>query len=66
MDDLTHNITFTIFTINGNYHHGEKQHATFTLAGDGSMDHLFEVFKMAIVAAGYSLEAAQKLSEFEI
>lgn len=58
MDDLTHKIEITI---TGNYPHGQKQHATVSVSGDGSIEHMLDTFRAAMVAGGYSTEMAQRL-----
>lgn len=62
MDDLSHTITITV---SGNYPHGEKPHASVTVRGNGDLDHMFEAFKAALVAAGFALETAKKLDEID-
>ncbi len=62
MDELTHSIEITIM---GNYPHGQKQHAKVQMSGDGGLDHMIEAFKAALVAAGFSLEAAASLDRVE-
>jgi len=51
MDELSHTITIII---SGNYPHGQKQHASVTINGDGGIDHMVDVFSAALVAAGFS------------
>jgi hypothetical protein len=58
MDELTHSVTVTV---NGKYPHGEKQHATVTMSGDGSLDHMLSTFRAALLAAGFSADIAAKL-----
>ncbi len=57
--DLTHSITVTV---TGLYQHGVQQHATLTMAGDGSLDHALDTFKAALVAMGFSAALAEKLT----
>lgn len=57
-DDLTHRITITV---HGRYPHGEQEHATVTLAGDGSLDHFVDAFRAALVAGGVSASIAALL-----
>lgn len=59
MDELTHSVTVTV---NGNYPHGQRQHATVTMGGDGGLDHMLDTFRAALVAAGFSTETAATLS----
>ena len=58
MDGLTHTVTVTII---GNYPHGHKMRAEVRISGNGDLDHMFEAFKAALVAAGFSTETAGKL-----
>lgn len=58
MDELTHTVTVTV---NGKYPHGEKQHASVTMSGDGGLDHMLSAFRAALVAAGFSTDTAAKL-----
>lgn len=62
-DDLTHEVTITI---TGNYPHGKKQHAQVVVAGNGDLDHMIEVFKAALIAAGFSMDTAKKLDDLEM
>lgn len=63
MDELTHSVTVTV---NGKYPHGEKQHASVTMSGDGGLEHMISAFRAALVAAGFSTDAAASLGcEFE-
>lgn len=62
MDDLTHTVEIII---TGNYPHGQKQHASVKMRGNGDLDHMTEAFKAALVAAGFSLEVAAKLDGFD-
>lgn len=56
---LTHRVTITV---TGRYAHGrEQEHATVTLAGDGSLDHMLDAYRAALVAAGYSPDTARRL-----
>lgn len=57
-DALTHKVEITI---TGNYPHGNKQHASVSISGDGSLDHMFEAFKAALVASGFSLDTVKRL-----
>jgi hypothetical protein len=58
-DDLTHRITITL---HGLYPHGkEHEHASVTMAGDGSLDHFVDAFRAALVAAGVSASTAALL-----
>lgn len=63
MAGLSHTITITV---SGNYPHGEKQHASVTVGGNGDLDHMFEAFKAALVAAGFALETAKKLDDIDL
>lgn len=58
MTELSHVITVTVV---GRYPHGEKQHASVTVAGDGSLDHMLDTFKASLVAAGFSAATAERL-----
>lgn len=58
MDDLTHTVTITVA---GNYPHGAKTHAQVIVAGEGDLEHKLSAFRAAIVASGFSLEAAASL-----
>ena len=62
MDELTHKVEITI---TGNYPHGSKQHAHVAISGDGSLDHMIEAFKTALIAAGFALYTAKKLDELD-
>ncbi len=55
---MTHSVTVTIV---GRYQHGERQHASVTMSGDGGLDHMLDVFRAALVAGGFSTETAAKL-----
>lgn len=57
-EDMTHTVTITV---SGNYPHGQKQHASITINGDGGLDHMIEAFKAALVASGFALDTAAKL-----
>ena len=59
----THKITITI---DGKYPHGDKQHATISISGNGDLDHMLEAFKSALLAAGFSLDVVRKLDEMEV
>jgi len=61
-DEMTHTVTITV---SGNYPHGQKQHASVTINGDGGLDHMIEAFKAALVAAGFALDTAKKLDEID-
>jgi hypothetical protein len=54
----THSVTVIVC---GNYPHGQKQHAKVEIAGDGSLDHVIDAFRAALVAAGFSVGVAQQL-----
>ena len=64
MDDTpTHRITVTVV---GRYMHGkEAEHASVTVAGDGSLDHAIDTFRAALVAMGFSPETATRLTVLE-
>lgn len=62
MDELTHKVDVTI---SGNYPHGYKQHASISISGDGSLDHMMEAFKAALLAAGFAMDTAKKLDELD-
>ncbi len=57
-DRPTHTVTITV---TGRYHHGEAQHASVTIAGDGGIDHMIDAFKAALVAAGFAPDTAGRL-----
>lgn len=58
MDDRpTHIITMTV---KGNYPHGYADHASITVAGDGSLDQYVEAFKSFLVASGFAMDTAKK------
>lgn len=59
MDELTHTVTITV---TGNYPHGGKQHASVTMAGDGGLEHMLDIFRAALVAAGFSTKTVESLS----
>ena len=63
MEDLTHNIAVTI---TGSYPHGARQHATVALAGNGGLEHFIEVFKMMLLAGGFSTDLVRKLDELDV
>ena len=58
MDELTHSVTVTV---NGKYLHGEKQHASVTMSGDGGLEHMLAAFRAALVAVGFSTGKAADL-----
>ncbi len=62
-DDLTHKVTITV---EGNYPHGHKQHSQVSILGTGDLDHMFEAFKAALVAAGFSLDVAKRLDDVDV
>lgn len=62
MDELTHEVEITI---NGNYPNGTKQHARISISGDGGLDHMIEAFKVTLIAAGFSMDIAEKLDELD-
>jgi hypothetical protein len=49
----------------GMYQHGEKQHASVSVAGNGSIDHMLDTFAAALVAAGFSADTASRLGLIE-
>ncbi len=58
-DDLTHRITITV---HGRYPHArEQEHASVTIAGDGSLGHFVDTFQTALVAAGFAPDTAASL-----
>lgn len=58
MDDRpTHKI---IMTVEGNYVHGQEEHASVTVSGDGSLDQYVEAFKAFLVASGFAMDTAKK------
>ncbi len=61
-DDLTHRVTITII---GKYMHGEKEHASVSINGDGGIEHMFDAFKVALLAAGYPMVVVNKLDELD-
>jgi hypothetical protein len=63
MDGQTHTVTITV---TDHYPHGLKQYASVTIGGDGQLDHMFEAFKAALVAAGFALETAKKLDDIDL
>lgn len=62
-NEMTHTIDIII---SNNYPHEIKQRAMVSLSGDGSLDHIIEAFKIALVAAGFSMDTAKKLDEINI
>ena len=56
----SHTVTVTV---TGNYTHGESQHATVTVSGDGGIEHMLDAFKSALVASGFALDTAKRLDE---
>lgn len=54
----THAVTVTV---HGKYPHGEQQHASVMVVGDGGLGHMVETFRAALVAAGFDAETAAKL-----
>ncbi len=62
-DAPTHTITVTI---EGRYPHGEKQRASVSVDGDGTLDHMVDTFQAAIVAAGYMASTAGTLRIGEV
>jgi len=63
MDEMTHKVEITI---SGNYPHGSKQHASVSIYGNGSLDHMIESFKCALIAAGFAMDTAKKLDDLDI
>ena len=61
MDDTpTHRITVTVV---GRYMHGkEAEHASVTVAGDGSLEHAVDTFRAALVAMGFAAATAAQLT----
>lgn len=58
-DSLTHTVTVTV---TGKYPHGQQQvHASVTVAGDGSLDHMIDAFQAALVAAGFATDTAGRI-----
>jgi hypothetical protein len=49
----------------GMYPHGEKQHASVSVSGDGSIDHMLDTFKASLVSAGFSADTASRLGLIE-
>ena len=56
----SHKVTVSVV---GSYSHGPRQRVEVSIAGDGSLDHMIEVFRAALVAAGFSAETAAQLDE---
>jgi len=46
----SHKITITI---TGTYPHGQNQHVSVTIDGDGGIEHMPSSFRAAMVAAGF-------------
>lgn len=63
MDGLTHRVEITI---TGSYPHGDSEHASVVVKGDGSLNHMFEAFKAALVVAGFDLDTVKKLDDLDI
>jgi len=49
----------------GMYQHGAKTHASVSVTGDGSIDHMIDTFRAALVAAGFSSDTASRLDLIE-
>lgn len=58
----THSITMAV---KGRYPHGDAQHASVTVEGEGDLDHYIQAFAALLVAAGYSSETAAKFIAVE-
>lgn len=58
--EVNNHHTVTV-TIRGNTTHSGKQVALVEIGGDGSLDHILDAFKAALVAAGFSTVTAGKL-----
>lgn len=58
MDELTHTIDIKI---TGNYPHGSKQHASISISGDGTLGHMAEASKAALIAAGFHADTAKDI-----
>lgn len=57
--ELTHRITITVHQ---RYPHSkELEHASVTIAGDGSLGHFVDTFQAALVAAGFAPDTAASL-----
>ena len=63
MEDMTHKVEITI---SGNYPHGNKEHASVSITGDGSLDHMLEAFKASLIAAGFSIHVAKALDGLDV
>jgi hypothetical protein len=49
----------------GSYPHGQQQHVSLEISGDGGLDHMLDTFRAALVAAGFSTEVASRLDILE-
>lgn len=63
MDEgLTHSVTITL---EGNYPHGPKTHATVTVSGGGDLGHMVTAFKAALLAAGFGAGVVECLEALD-
>lgn len=59
-DRASHTVTITVA---GRYPHGKEQQLSWvTVAGDGSLDHMLDTFRAALVAAGFAPSTAGALT----
>jgi hypothetical protein len=59
---MTTNTHTVAVTITGQYPHGAQPRASVTVAGDGSIDHMLDAFRAALVAAGFAAQTAAQLT----
>lgn len=62
MREQTHVVTITI---DAKYVHGSNQHISLQIGGDGGIEHMIEVFKVTLLAAGFGLETVKRMEEWD-
>jgi len=55
--DQSHKVTITI---TGTYAHGQNQHISVTIDGDGGVSHMLSSFRAAMVAAGFHYDTIKE------
>lgn len=63
MDEFTHTIEIAV---SGNYAEGPMLHFRISLNGDGGPEHLFDAFKLAVIAAGFGADVVKKIEEIDV
>ena len=60
MCDLTYKVEITI---SGNYPEESQRYVMVSCSGDGGLVHMIDVFKAALIAAGFETKIVKKLNK---